>query len=348
MASLYSRPRTPFWWIQYVDANGERRRESTRYRRDQPAQTREARELRREMTTREKTRSAQRLTGETWGAWVPRFIAQRWGESTLTRLRYQGGWRNLEAFLRAREIATPRELTRQQVRDYIGWRAAGDEKLGVHAGAKNTALLEIKLLGMIMAEATESGFAKTNPCLKLGIGREQAKIKPKITAVEHAAITRALKVEPEWMGIAYKIAWEQGCRFSETCLELRDVDLARNVIGFRTKGKKKAIAEVPLSPRLRPLFRRLIQARPKRERSFEMPKAAGKRWSVFFRKLGLAHLCFHCTRVTFITRCHEAGLPEPDVMRLVLHSSTTVHRIYPRLPAASDHLQQAMKRISDG
>jgi integrase len=128
--------------------------------------------------------------------------------------------------------------------------------MGVHKAAKNTALLEIKFLGMIMDEAIQSGFCNTNPCRKLGIKRDKPKAKPKIEIDEHRLITRALKREPEWMRVSYKIAWEQGCRFSETCFPLSDVDLARNVIGFRTKGEKETIAEFPLSPRLRPLLRR--------------------------------------------------------------------------------------------
>ena len=346
MSSLYQRKDSGFWWIEYVDAAGEKRQKSTKLRRGSKAETRKAREVQREMTSRELERSERDL-GELWAAWVPRFLAQRYGGAgdDLTRRRYLAAWRNLEAFLRAKRIEVPRQLNRQQVRDFIAWRMKGARELGIHKGAKNTALLEVKLLGLLMAEAIESGFATSNPCLKLGIGRDEAKAKPQILPAEHALITRSLKKEPEWMRVSYLIAYWQGCRFSETCLPLRDVDLARNVIGFRTKGNKQTLAEVPLCRQLRPLFRRLL--REKRERTFELPeKMSGKHWWSFFRRIGLGHLCFHCTRVTFITRCYERGIAEPDVMRLALHASTTVHRVYPRLPAASPHLQEIMKRAS--
>jgi integrase len=66
-----------------------------------------------------------------------------------------------------------------------------------------------------------------------------------------------------------------------------------------------------------------------------MPAMPGKVWWRFFRRIGLSHLCFHSTRVTFVTRCYEAGLRREDVMRLVGHSTHAVHAIYPRLTA--DH-----------
>ncbi len=146
------------------------------------------------------------------------------------------------------------------------------------------------------------------------------------------------------MRVSYKIAWEQGCRFSETCLPLRDVDLARNVIGFRTKGEKETIAEFPLSPRLRPLIRRLLKERKKT--TFEMPQWAAKKWFYFFRRLKLDHLCFHSTRVSFVTRCYDAAIPREHVMRLAGHTSTLAHEIYPRVTSSGQLLQEMRKLLA--
>jgi site-specific recombinase XerD len=348
VASLYPRKRSRFWWIEYIDAAGKRRQESTKLRRDVAAQTRKARDLCRELTKQEAAQAGNvdGVRSELWASWVPRFIAQRYGSGGLgtTRERYDTAWRNLEAFLRAHEIAVPRQLARQQVRDYVAWRKTARPELGVHKAAKNTALLEIKFLGTIMDEAVESGFCHSNPCRKLGIKRDKAKSKPKIEIKEHRLITRALKREAEWMRVSYKIAWEQGCRFSETCFPLSDVDLARNVVGFRTKGEKETVAEFPLSPRLRPLLRRLI--REGKKRTFEMPKWPAKQWFYFFRKLKLGHLCFHSTRVSFVTRCYEAGIPREHVMRLAGHASTLAHEIYPRVSSSSELLQQLRRLVA--
>lgn len=345
MASLYKRKRSPYWWIEFVDAGGKRRQKSTKFRYDVTAQSRQAQQLRNELTTRAAEAAGMPSCGnEAWAAWVPRFIEQRYSGSPLTRARVSCAWRNLEAFLREREIDVPAQLARQDIRDFVDWRQIAHPENGVHKAAKNTAILEIKFLGIIMHEAVESGFCASNLCLKLGIKRDEPKRKPAISKVEHRLITGALKEEAEWMGTSYAIAWEQGCRLSETCIPLADVDMARNVIRLRTKGKKQRVAEVPMSPRLRPLFRRLI--RDDCKSTFKMPKSASKLWWLFFRRIGMPHLSFHCTRVSLITRCYEAEIPEEDVMRIALHSSTTTHRIYPRLPAAGAHLQGVMRKVA--
>lgn len=339
VASLYSRDRSPFWWVEYIDAAGERRQQSTKMRRDVTSETRKARELCRELTARE----AQKNTpAEAWESWVPRFLEQRYSGSPTTLARYHNSWKNIRAFLTEARIFVPRQLTRQQVRDFVDWRQKRHAALGVYEVTKNTALHEVKLLRILMHEAVVSGFAQSNPCVRLDIKKDPAPRKPRITNQEYRRIVAALKKEPEWMQVSFAIAWEQGCRFSETCLPLRDVDLKRNVIAFRTKGRKESLAEFPLSPRLRSLFQRL--KRERRATTFDMPKMPGKAWWQFFRRIKMKHLCFHCTRVTFITRCYERGIPRDAVMRLAGHTSTAAHEIYPRLNSSS-HLLQQMRRL---
>jgi integrase len=336
---LYRRARSPFWWIEYTDLAGKRRQESTKFRYEVAVESRKAHDLRRELAARESERFGR---GEVWDAWVPRFLEQRYSGFTLGR--YKNSWKNLSAFLRTRDIVIPRQLTRMHVREFVDWRQQRHTELGVYEVCKNTALTEIKLLRILMGEAVACGFAPSNPCLRLDIKKDPSPKKPRITEAEHQKILRALKNEPEWMQISYAIAWQQGCRFSETCLPLKDVDLRRGVIGFRTKGEKDSIAEFPLSPNLRPLFQKLIKSG--RKMTYEMPAMPGKAWWQFFKRIKLPHLCFHCTRVTFITRCYESGIPRDSVMRLVGHSSTAAHEIYPRLSASHGQLQDLMRRLA--
>ena len=341
MASLYQRKNSRYWWIEYVDLAGERRQHSTKLRHDNVFETRKAHDLRRELTLREETKLGG---GEAWELWVPRFLDQRYGATLGTLRRYQNSWRNVSAFLRDREIYVPRQLSRQQARDYVEWRQVRHASLGVYEVSKNTALHEIKLLRILMREAVASGFCNSNPCERLEIKPDRPPRKPRITDAEHEKILKALESEPDWMRISYVIAWEQGCRFSETCLPLSDVDLRRGVIHFRTKGHKDERSEFPLSPNLRPLFEKLIRA--KRKFTYEMPAMPGKEWWRFFRRIGLRHLCFHCTRVTFITRCYERGIPRDAVMRLAGHSDYAAHEIYPRLSASHHQLQDLMCRLA--
>jgi integrase len=342
MANLYKRARSPFWWIEYTDMTGDRRQESTKLRHDLAADTRKARELLRAMAAEEKTRLSN---DERWNAWVVPYLKERYSDESKTLDRYLTCWRNLSAFLDVHRVFVPRQLTRQHVRDYVlKWRQERHAEVGCYEVSKNTALTEIKVLRILMYEAVQLGFATINPCEKLHIRPDKAPRKPRITDAEHEKIMAALRDEPEWMRISYIIAWEQGCRFSETSFPLSDVHLDRNVIGFRTKGQKASIAEFPLSPNLVPMFRKMKAEG--RKITFEIPPMPGKAWWRFFRRLGLGHLCFHCTRVTFVTRCYERGIPKDAVMRLVGHSTYAAHEVYPRL--AADHSTvQSMRELLD-
>ena len=100
-------------------------------------------------------------------------------------------------------------------------------------------------------------------------------------------------------------------------------------ITFDVKGGKTFTTK--LHDGLVPLISRLKTEG--RERTFDLCSQAGREWTRFFRKIGLKHLCFHCTRVTVITRLCRANVSESQAMRFVGHASETIHRIYQRLRA---------------
>jgi integrase len=338
MASLYKRTDSKFWWVSLLDVNGRRVCKSTGLKHAIPAETRRARDLERELTLAEQERQGP---NEHWDAWVPQFLQQRYEEKPESFKRYTTIWRNLRAFLGEKNLHIPRALTRQDVRAYIDWRQVAHD--GIYAAGKNTALLEIKVLGLIMQEAIANEFAASNPCHKLGISRASSVPKPRISDAEHAVILKALDKEPGWMQVSYRIAWEQGCRFSETHMEMStQVDLARNIVRLRTKGQKDTLAEFPMAPALRPMFEKF--KREGRKWTYEMPNNTARQWHRFFRKIKLGHLCFHSTRVTFITRCYEQGLSREAAMRLAGHSNEAVHSVYPRL-TADDQLLQQMRSL---
>jgi integrase len=60
---------------------------------------------------------------------------------------------------------------------------------------------------------------------------------------------------------------------------------------------------------------------------------AAKEWWKFRRDHDLAHLTFHSTRVSVITRMARAGVTQQKAMRFVGHASATIHRVYQRLNA---------------
>ena len=61
-----------------------------------------------------------------------------------------------------------------------------------------------------------------------------------------------------------------------------------------------------------------------------MPFQPSRKWGHFFKMLGLDHLCFHCSRVTKVTRLRREGVPREVAMRLVNHSSELIHLLYDR------------------
>jgi integrase len=104
----------------------------------------------------------------------------------------------------------------------------------------------------------------------------------------------------------------------------------------QTKGGKKRAFAIEIYPSIEKLLREFTESGDKL--LWQMPAKQkglnGLIWMRFFREINLPHLCFHCTRVTFITRGARAGVPESAMMKLVNHASKEVHRIYQRLAPA--------------
>lgn len=330
MASLYKRPSSPFWYIKFKDASGEQCAHSTGFRHGIPSQTRKAQVMRNEKALTE-LHFEKGTESEVWSAWVPEFLRQRYAQSPKTRHRYETCWRYLSIFLDERGITRPRQLTFRDCELYMEWRKAGKPESGVLHCGHNTARLDLKILHLICGHAIKRGFIQSNPCAQLGIKRHKSPEKPELSD-EDIALIRSKLVEldaPEWMRVSFEVAIHQGCRLSETSIPLSRVDWENRNIEFHAKGGRKYTA--PMHPGLLPLLERL--KRDARKRTCEIPAMPSKAWWLFFKKIGLHKkgVCFHCTRVTVITRLIRAGIPENQVKKIVHHASTEVHRIYQRL-----------------
>lgn len=313
MASLYRRGR--YWWLKFKNAEGSVKRVSTRLRHKMPSETRQARTRLAEHALDESRQSPQ-SANDRWHCWVLEYFQLRYSESPKTLLRYTTVWRQVDAYFVQAKILRPAQVTHLVIMDYLRFRS--------HR-AKQTVLTEIKVLRLIMDEAIRRGWATANPCVRLGIKRERTRIKPAITDPEIAIIRENLANRPGWMRISFEIAIHQGCRFSETCLPMAQIDLKRMRITFDAKGGKTFTTA--LHPRLVPLMNELRG----RTMTYDMPAQTGRVWTRFFRKIGLRHLCFHCTRVTVATRLAEAGVSQGQAMRFIGHSSSLVHSVYQRL-----------------
>jgi integrase len=327
MASLYKKQKSPFWFIQFMDADGIRRNKSTGLRADNPAETVKARALRAQLEAKELNRTAGEISGSGWDTWVPQYL-ERHCENQSTLERYTGNWSWLACWLQEKRYHSPQTLTYRYALEYIDWRTNYKKKTGKTVG-RNTAIMELKLLAMIMGEAVRLGHADANPLVSLKLRRDKAAKKPELTDKEIAVIREALKSEPEWMQTAFDISLHTGCRLRETRLPLNCIDFTENKITFPSpKGGEDRAFSVPMPSALRPLFEHIHTE--KREFTIEFPFQPSRRWQQFFIKIKLPHLCFHCLRVTYVNRLRRAGVPREAAMRLVNHSSELIHQIYQR------------------
>ena len=139
----------------------------------------------------------------------------------------------------------------------------------------------------------------------------------------------ALEHEQEWMRL----------RVSRSCLtpaagyvghdfECRSLDFDRMAITFESPkgGRSKAFTR-PLPTALESTFRPLCD----RAFSHDFPAQPSRGFQNFFKRVCIRHVCFHCLRVSYVTRLHRAAVPVSAAMRLINHSSEAVHRIYQRL-----------------
>lgn len=329
MASLYRRKRSPYYYISFFEA-GKRRHVSTGLRADSPTDRRRAQALVAKHTFAEKSVAA--VSGKIlpigWD-WVPGFLKSI-ARAPRTAEAYTLRWRNLSLYLAEQKIAHPRTVRHEHAQSYLAWRTSRKRPGGKFI-AHNTATGEVKMLKTILTEAKVRGLVDRNPFESFRARLDPCAEKPEITTAEQVRIEAALITMPLWMRRAWRISMATGCRLRETRIDLRtQVDLERGSIFFPSpKGGRRKAYTIPLPQSLRPLFEELLQSGARYTLAF--PPVPSKEWRFFFDSLGLPHLCFHCCRVTFITKLARANVPLSVAMRLVNHASLTIHRIYQRV-----------------
>ncbi len=326
VAYLYRKPRSPFWYVVYIDGDQKEKHRSTGLRADDPNDTAKAKGMRAELEAKEHRRTPV-VGGEGWDTWVPQFL-ERHCENARTLERYADAWKWLALWLQVRKIHSPRDITYRNALEYIDWRMAYKKKSGKTVG-RNTAIFELKTLSMIIGEGVRLGHTEANPLVSMKLRKDKAAKKPELSDGEIVAIKIALAEEPEWMQTTFEIALHTGCRLRETRIPLNCVDFTENKITFPSpKGGEARAFSIPMPTALRPLLEKLAKA--KQKFTVEFPFQPSRRWQQFFIKLKLPHLCFHCLRVTYVNRLRRAGVPREAAMRLVNHASDLVHQIYQR------------------
>lgn len=325
MASLYARKNSPFWYLEYRDKDGNYRNRSTGLRRSDPGQTQEAGKLRAEAEVNEFHRAISRRGH--WD-WVDPYLVRKC-QSSLTLLRYRTAWGWLHQWLTESKL-TPQDIHYSHAAQYVAWRVSYRKHSGKKAG-QNTAIMEAKILSMIMAEGVRLEHLRANPWSNLEMARVEAPKKRELTSTEIELCRKALKNEDEWMQLAFEIGLQTGCRLRETIIPLRciDLDAAVPTMTFPSpKGGTGKAFSIPIPAGLMELFKQLKA--DGRTVTLEMPFQPSRHWSRFFKSLKLDDVCFHCLRVTRVTQLRRAGVPREAAMRLVNHSSELIHMLYDR------------------
>lgn len=330
--SVYPRKDSPYWWIAYYCPRRMKRvsGEKTPFRREDPGSHRKALALAVEKA--QAAASAKQEGGASWESWVVAWLRLKHRQSPLTLQNYLTRWRHIGEYLDQEKLYTPRHVAPDFGEKYIAWRMAQTRPASGKSPCYNTCLMELALLARVVREAIRRGFADHNPVERLGLQKDDPDEKPEITDDEIKLIREALVFRPEWMQVSFEIAIHQGCRLKETQIPLERIDLTSTPprVQFHAKGKK--VFTTQLHPDLVPMFKRFKAER--RPVSCKHPAMAAKEWHFFFKEIELPHLCFHCTRVTVVTRMARAGVPVQQAMAYVGHANTLIHKIYQRLKPA--------------
>ena len=333
-ASVYKRKGSPRWTIAYWSPQRKKRVfVTTPYRISDSDGLHRAFAKALDFSVRAQA-DRRNLGNDRWERWVPEFLDLRYANSPASLRRMRLAWRHWHSFMADRAIVAPRQVTYQVVLDFVAWRTQQPNRSGGLV-SRNTALREIHLMSLLLNESIRRGFVCSNPCQQLEIPPLPVARKPEITDDEIARIRAALVGRPEWMRICFEIALHQGCRLSETRIPLDQVDLDRRTITFAAKGRRLGGRHVFVARLHGALVPLMLQLKAEgRAVTCELPSGASSCWHHLFRQIGLSHLCFHCTRVTTITRLARARVPIAEAMAYVGHVSRTVHRIYQRLVPA--------------
>jgi hypothetical protein len=275
--------------------------------------------------------------GEEFSAWVPGYIASHYSNER-SRKRYSHVWERLDEWLRRNKIRHPRELKYQHAGEYLEQREAG-------GAAHNTARMEVKFLSFLMAEAIRREFADRNAIALARISIDAPKEKKDLSDEDIEAARATFRDEAAWMGRVFEILLHLGCRFAEASIPWERVDFEAGTIliedSKRQEGDPKKLFLAPLGQQLADYLRPL-----QKKGSRTVPPLTGEMNFRFNYRLKLAcGATSHSCRVSFISRCHRAGLSETEAMRLVNHSTRAVHRIYSRM--SIEDARKSLQRVPE-
>lgn len=338
MAYLVKHTRSPFWFVRFRDLEtGKWREENLKLRHASPKDSLKAvKEANRRTTEEGIVRPCSR---ENFSDWVPDYIEEHYTNAE-TRKRAAYFWSTIHVWLHEHGLRHPREIAYRHAQDYMKWRTGSG---GENAGW-NTARHEVKFLGFLMNEAIRRGIAETNGIALARLPLRPAKQKREIKTEEIGAVRKALLEGEAWMATAFELQLHLGCRFSETRLHRRQVSIRGRTITLtdakRQETDPRKNFTVPMNDQLAEFMASITWYD-----GYTLPplhRTMNRDYNALLGK-GAHGVTSHCLRVSFVSRCHRAGLGEHEAMRLVNHSTRLVHRMYSRLNV--EDARNAMERV---
>ena len=322
MASLYKRSNSPYWWVSVKEPNGwVKKRTGWLFR--NPVDTAKAKTFVAGQSLAE-GRNTELSVGTSWVEPVIR--NHPICEKTITR--YLEQWRFLDQFMTENRIAL-HNFAPHTADLYIEWRTS-TRKGRIKNTCRNTALQELKFLKFVQKQARLRGKMIDRPMDDYVVRLSAQKKKPALTDQQIYKMRDALQNYPSWMSVCFEIGLATGARLQECSIPCDCINLEFKTITFpNPKGGESKSFTIPIPKSILPLLTAIKASGAKNTCEIPPTKASFK-WRKFFDRLGMKDVCFHCLRVTRVTRMRIAGVPAPDARRLVNHSSELIHRLYDR------------------
>lgn len=325
MAYLVKSKKSPYWYLRSRDLDtGAWQEKNTKLRHDNSKESAAALKQAAKKTKEESL--VKPTAGEAFAQWVPGYIESHY-KNARTKKRNLYFWDNLSAWMATKKIRHPRHVRHEHAEEYLRWR----KKAKV---SQNTARIEVKFLSFLMKEAIRREMAERNPLGGEIIPKRPAKEKPELDDADiRAARLKFLEVKEgeKWCRVCFEILINLGCRFNEARIPKGRINFkARTILledSKRDEDDPRKFFTVPITQQ----FSDFLGKIPWYD-GFTIPELDHHSNRKFNRILKRAcGATSHSCRVTFITRCHRAGLSESEAMRLVNHSTDLVHRIYSKL-----------------
>jgi len=243
-----------------------------------------------------------------------------------TKTTYDGNRSRLAVLTKGFKGQVLATITRPQVERYLMKRAQEKTKKGTKVSI-STRNRDVATLSSVFKRAIALGYAQENPCA--GIQRPREDTRP-IPYIDLAAQRKLIEKCHASIRDLVLVALDTGMRRGELlALEWRDVDLERrSVLVRRSKNHE---------PRTVPLTTRATAALTERRQSVTLtlgkPNRVFGNHHITFSGLGtkhykdalaaaeLADMRFHDLRHLFAVNCVRAGVPLPDLQRLLGHKT---------------------------